>query len=213
MRLSSAHFNNHLTKIGQAITWRRSFACACVNPTSGAPDPRHTVCAGKGRIWSDPVVGVIGLAAQKITPQMAAMGVWEQGDMVATIPASSAMWADAGRFDRVIMQNSTHAFDLVLTHGAPTEKILAAVESISRCFWLDPTTRAIIDGGIPVVSSDGLLSWPNGGEPLAGVTYSLAGRKFDEYYIFDQLPSTRNEHSGEPLPKKLQLRKWDLFGR
>jgi hypothetical protein len=59
----------------------------------------------------------------------------------------------------------------------------------------------------------GNLSWPNGGGPPIGVTYSLTGTKFDEYFIFLNLPSDRNEHEGARLPKKVTLRKWDLFGR
>ena len=45
------------------------------------------------------------------------------------------------------------------------------------------------------------------------MVYSLTGKKFDEYFIFGQYPSDRNQHSGMRLPRKLVARKWDLFGR
>ena len=110
--------------------------------------------------------------------------------------------------------NSTDVFSQPFTHGSPTEKIIFFVASVERCFWLDPATRQIVEGGIPVVAPDGTLSWPGGvGEPPPATTYSLTGTRYDEYYVLDQLPSDRNEHSGMTLPKRVVMRKFDLFGR
>lgn len=213
MRFNQQSFNRHLLNIGQSISWRRSYACACVNPASGAPDPKHTVCNGKGRIWDKPLTSIIGISAMKASPQLATIGLWESGDVIGTIPENSTMWDNCGRFDRVVLNNSVHAFSQPFIRGAPNEKVMFTVKSIDRCFWLDPETRAVVDGGIPLVGTGGTLDWPDGGEPANGVSYSLSGLKFDEYFIFDQLAQTRNEHSGMRLPKKVQLRKWDLFGR
>ena len=80
-------------------------------------------------------------------------------------------------------------------------------------FWLHPQTRALVEGGIPVFDSHGAPSWPNGGEPPPGATYSISGEKFSEYFIFDQFPSDRNQHSGMRLPKRVVARQFDLFGR
>ena len=214
MRFSPARFDRHLANMGQQVLWRRAYACACVNPTSGAPDPKHALCGGKGRIWVEPVQTVIGVTQQEVTPEMIAAGVWESGDMVATVPQASPMWASAGRFDRLTLLNSTDVFSQPYTRGAPNARIIFAVASIERCFWLHPQTRLIVEGGLPVVDANGFLSWPGGvGEPPPATTYSLTGQRFDEYYILDHLPSDRNEHSGARLPKKINLRKFDLFNR
>src|SRR3546814_5916487 len=99
------------------------------------------------------------------------MGLWESGDAIAVIPENSPMY-EIGQFDRVVMLNSTDTFSRVLTRGAVTERLLVSVEAFTRVFWL-ATDGAIIEGGLPVVSDDGELSWPNGGEPPAGTQYSI----------------------------------------
>lgn len=212
MRFRPTHFNRHLANMGQRVAWRRAFACACVNPASGAPDPKHALCSGKGWIWNAPVESVVGVSQQNVNPEMIAAGIYDKGDMTMTVPESSPLW-DAGRFDRVVLLNSTDVFSQPLQRGAPTERLIFTPASIDRCFWLHPQTRQVVEGGLPVVDGNGMLSWPAGGEPPLGTTYSLTGTRFDEYYIFDHLPSDRNMHSGVRLPKRVQMRKWDLFGR
>lgn len=213
MRFNRNRFNRHLANMGQQLMWRRSFACACVSRDSGAPDPKHALCGGKGRIWVEAVEMVCGVSKQDVTPEMIAAGLFDSGDLVLTVPENSPMWSSAGRFDRITLLNSTDVFSQPLTRAAPTERIIFRVAVVDRCFWLDPVTRQIVEGGLPEVDADGRLSWPNGGEPPPGTVYSLSGQKFDEYFIFDSLPSDRNMHSGMRLPKRIQLRKWDLFGR
>src|SRR5574344_1187428 len=100
MRFNPAAFDRHLNNIGQKVQWRRSYACACVNPASGAPDPKHALCAGKGRIWDKPVDTVAGIARQETLAEWMKAGLWESGDMVLSIPQASPLW-DAGQFDRV----------------------------------------------------------------------------------------------------------------
>ena len=214
MRLDPAAFNRFLGEIGQQVAWRRSYACACLNPASGAPDPKHALCAGKGRLWNAPVQTVCGITRQDVSPELIAAGLFDAGDMQMTIPSSSPMWRDAGRFDRVIMLNATEVFSQPFTRGAPTEKIIFAWKTIDRCFWLHPTTRQAVEGSVPVIDADGRPSWPGGvGEPPPATTYSLAGIKLVEYYLLDQLPSNRGEHLGAELPKRVTLRRFDLFGR
>lgn len=213
MRLNPTAFNRHLASIGQRLEWRQAFACACVNPDSGSPDPKHQLCSGKGWLWANPIETVCGVSKQDVTPEMIAAGIFENGDLSLTIPADSPMWQGAGRFDRVRLLNSTDVFSQPLKRGHVSERLLFRVERVLRCFWLDPTTRQVVEGGLPVVADNGTLSWPNGGEPPMGFTYSLTGAKYDEYFVLDSMPSDRNEHSGMALPKRLQMRKWDLFGR
>ena len=213
MRFNSQRFNLFIANVGQDVRWRRSFSCPCANPVSGAPDPKHALCGGKGILWAEPVDTVCGVTRQDITPELVAAGVFDSGDMTMTVPADSPMWQDAGRFDRVVLLNSTDMFTRNLTRGAPSEQLLYTVARMARCFWLHPQTKALIEGKPPVVSADGRLSWPDGGEPPPGTVYSLTGERYDEYFVFDKMPSDRNAHRGMPLPKKLQLRRWDLFGR
>lgn len=214
MRFNAAKFDSFLSDIGQRVQWRQSFACACVNPTSGAPDPKHALCQGKGRIWADPVETVTGVASQKVQMEWQASGLYEAGDMVLSIPQSSPLW-DAGQYDRILLLNSTDVFSQPFMHGAPTERLLFKPAKLTRCFWLHPQNRnQIVEGGIPTVDAQGNLSWPGGvGEPPPNTSYSLTGEKYDEYFVFMQLVSDRGEHQGMRLPKRVTARKWDLFGR
>lgn len=212
MRFNPGAFDDFLTGIGQRVLWRRSYACVCVNPASGQPDPKHALCGGKGRIWDDPVETVTGIASQKVQIQWAQLGMWEAGDMVLSIPQISPLW-DAGQFDRVTALDSTDAFSQPLVRGTASERLIFPVASTTRCFWQDKATGRIVDGGLPQVGADGRLSWPSGGEPLPGTTYSLSGTKFSEYYVWGELPSDRNQHSGMRLPRRVVVRKFDLFSR
>lgn len=211
MRFNAPAFDTFLGGIGQAVTWRRAYSCACVSPESGAPDPKHQLCMGKGKLWEPPVETVTGVARQDAMAEWIKSGQYESGDMVLTIPQASPLW-DAGQYDRILMLNSTDVFSMPLKRGAPSERILFKVESVDRCFWLHPTTRLVVEGGIPAIDDNGNLTW-TAGEPPPGMTYSLTGKKFDEYYVFGKYPSDRNQHQGMRLPKKLIARKWDLFGR
>lgn len=213
MRFSASRFDRHLNNIGQDVLWRRSFACSCVSPTSGAPDPKCRLCFGKGRIWESPVTTRTGVAGQDVQAKWAKMGRYADGDVVLTIPQESVLW-DCGQYDRVTQVNSTDKFSMPLVRGGPSEKLLFVPTRIDRCFWRNPTTHALVEAGIPVVAPNGTLSWPVGQlEPPAGTSYSLSGWRNSEFFVFDHLPSSRNEHGGMRLPKKVVLRRWDLFGR
>ena len=121
MRLRPTHFDRHLKNIGQDVLWLRSYACACMSNETGSPDPKHALCKGKGRIWDAPVPTLVGVPSQTTAAKMIAAGLWEKGDMTITIPRSSPMWENAGRYDRVIALNSTDVFSIPLKRGAPTE--------------------------------------------------------------------------------------------
>lgn len=212
MRFNPAAFDRHLLNIGQKVQWRRSYACACVNPATGQPDPKHALCSGKGRLWDPPVDTVTGIASQNVQVEWQNSGLFEAGDMVLSIPQASPMW-DAGQFDRILLLNSTDVFSQPLTRGAPTERLLFTPASLTRCFWLHPQNRnQVVEGPLPVIDAEGRPTWASGGPP-PGVVYSLTGTKFDEYFVFLQLPSDRNQHSGMRLPRRITARRWDLFGR
>lgn len=211
MRFNPTAFNRHLANMGQQVNWRASFGCSCFTPNSGAPDTKCKLCSGKGRIWDAPRGTVVGICKQDTQAEWADSGLWEAGDLVVTIPADSPMW-DSGQFDRVTALNAADRFSLPLQRGAVTEKMLFVPKSIERVFWRHPQTGLLVEGGIPKVADNGTLTW-TAGEPPPGMTYSVTGWKYSEYFVFGDFPANRNMHSGMRLPKRVVLRRWDLFGR
>lgn len=214
MHLDSGAFNQFLADIGQQTEWRQSYACPCRNPNTGAADPRCPSCAGKGYTWVAGRPGVVGMAGQRTQDQWAKSTRWQEGDIVVTIPSDVPMYA-IGLMDRVLMMNSQDRFSVVLTRGAPNERFVFTPASIERAYWLDPQTKLPVNAGsLPVVQPDGRLAWMAGpGSPPLGTSYSITGQRRSEYFCFGEMPSNRNMHSGEPLPRKVVLRRWDLFGR
>lgn len=211
MRLNPAAFNAWLDNIGQQFKWRKAFKCPCVNQFSGAATPGCPACGGKGVLWDPAADAKAGMAGQKVQQRWQQMGQWEDGDAVVTIPENSAMY-EMGKYDRVVMLNSTDYFSLALTRGDAQERIHEPVEKVTRVFWLD-AQKAIVNGAIPAVNADGTLVWPGSGAPPLGTQYSITGTRFSEYFCWGNFPSDRNEHSGARLPKRVVLRRFDLFGR
>lgn len=212
MQFNKEAFNRHLLNMGQNILWQSSFACSCVNPSSGSADPKCTLCSKKGRIWENRLPTVCGICQQKTQNQWADLGLWEQGDLVVSIPEDSPMW-DSGQFDRVTMLNATDKFSLPLVRGGNPERLLFVPERIDRVFW-KANDQSLVEGGIPTIDDNGVPSWAGGiGEPPSGKTYSITGWKYCEYFVFGDFPSNRNMHQGMRLPKRVVLRRWDLFGR
>lgn len=210
MRLNPTAFNRHLGHMGQAVTWRKAFACPCRNANSGAADPKCPHCSGKGQLWDPAKDGVVGVAGTQTQREWAQFGTYESGDSVISIQESSPLY-DMGQFDRVTLLNATEQFSVTLTRGAPTERLIGKVERVARVFWLD-AQKNIVQGGIPAVAANGTLSWASG-EPPAGVQYTISGSRFLEYFCFGNFPSSRNEHQGARLPRRVVLRRFDLFGR
>jgi hypothetical protein len=212
MQLDPHAFNRFLAFIGQDALWRRSYTCPCRNPTSGAPDPRCLQCFGKGHTWNAPDRSTVGMASQKTQERWAVSGRFQEGDIVVTIPGDVSMY-DIGQYDRVTMLNSSDRFSQPYTRGAPSERMVFQPESLERVYWLHPTTKQPVEGALPTISDEGVFTWPAVGAPPLGVTYSITGKRRSEYFCFGELPSNRNMHGGAALPRKVVLRRWDLFGR
>lgn len=211
VKLSPAAFNRHIAHMGQRMLWRQAFACPCIQEHSGAAASDCPICKGKGRMWNAAIEGVAGVTQQQVNPSFQDFGTMEQGDLTLSVPSDSVLYG-MGRFDRVTLLNSTDVFSRTLTRGANDQLSDLTAESITRVFWLNPAGDAIVEGGIPAVSSSGVLTWASG-EPAAGVQYSITGRRFSDYFVWEHLPSNRNEHMGVALPKKVQIRLFDLYGR
>lgn len=211
MRFNQQAFNRHLENMGQQIKWQAAFACSCYNTHSGSADPKCKLCGGKGRIWDPAKATVCGVCKQETQAEWADNGLWEQGDLVVSIPENSPMW-DSGQFDRVVMLNAQDKFSLPMERGAVNEQLLFVPAKIDRVFWRHPQTQALVEGGIPRIMPDGRPVWTTG-EPPPAMKYSITGWRFSEYFVFGNFPSSRNQHSGMRLPKRVVLRRWDLFGR
>lgn len=212
MRLSSKAFNAFLKHIGQQVAWSQSFACPCLSPTSGQPDTRCPHCFGKGHLWPKTVPTVCGVAGQQSQQQWAQAGMWADGDLVVTVPSDSAMWV-VGPFDRVTMLNGQERFSTSLTRNSPAERLQFKASSLERVFWFTPA-RVLVDGDLPTLDDNGRPVWADGAvRPPPGTQYSITGSRKPEYYCLMEMPSSRNEHSGEPLPRRVVLRKFDLLGR
>lgn len=213
MQFNEARFNRHIENMGQKVLWRRAFVCPCVNPQSGQHDTACPHCRGKGRLYEAPQETVCGIAGQKTQNEWAKLGQFTPGDVVVTIPGSSAMWDSAGNLDRVTLRNAIDKFTATLTRGGPGELLLFQPERLERVMWRHPQTKALVEGGLPKVEADGKLTWGDRAPP-PGTTYSLTGRRYSEYHVFGDMPSNRNMHQGSKrLPKLVVLRRYDLAQR
>lgn len=211
MRLNPAAFDAFLAgNIGQSFMWAKAYICPCVTASSGAANPTCKICFARGRFWPTSVPAIAGVASQKVQQNWAQMGLYQLGDSVLSIPQISPMY-DAGQFDRILALNASEEFSLNLQQGQ--DRILSTVVSISRVFWLNQGLTQTIDGEIPEFDANGNLTWPDGGGPPDGQTYSVSGVRRQEFFVFREYPANRNEHFGARLPKRLVARVFDLFGR
>lgn len=226
---------------GQRVVWRQAAVCPCRDPTSGAATAGCATCAGKGVTWAPGTPAWAALASMKVTREWAAFGLWESGDVVVSIPSNSPLYA-AGEHDRVLMVDSSEPFSVVVppggvmpllvdnTQGAvlstdgsgplqvelvagTTAPLAIAAYQIDRAFWLDARLNVVEAPAVPRIAPDGSLVWPPSGAPPAGVQISVTGRKRPEYYLFQALPQDRAHFGGAALPRRVALRRFDLFGR
>lgn len=209
MQLSPAAFNQFLEKIGQSFDWRSAYACPCINPHSGSPDPSCPHCLGKGRFWSEPIAGTAGIVGQSQLKKFSQFGVWDDGDTLLSIPSDSPLY-DIAQYDRVQAINRSEPFSINLIRGV-NDSLRFAVLSLDRVFWLDKS-KNLIEINVPEVGPGGTLIW-GADRPPAQTTFSLTGRRVPEYFCYMDLPLDRPMHHGAKLPRRVVLRKWDLYGR
>lgn len=208
MKLSSASFNRMLNQLGQSFSWRRGYACPCINRSSGQAKPNCPHCLGKGRLWSDAVVGSAGIVSREKMRQFASFGIWDVDDIMLSIPSDSPLYA-MGQYDRVAALNRSEPFSLNLIMGL-NDSIRFPILSVDRVFTIEDDE--LRDYEIPTVLEDGSLEWP-GDVPSSGATVSFTGRRSPEYFCYMEIPVDRPLHFGEKLPRRVTLRRFDLFGR
>lgn len=215
MQLQPAAFNQFLRSIGQNVTWRRALDCPCRDLYSGAALSSCPQCHGKGSIWLAAVDAHTGLSSMSASKQWANFGVWEQGDVMLTIPGDSPLYA-AGQFDQIILSNSSEPYSLTMIRGQ-NDRFNWPVVAVDRVFMLMPDDEGamvITESALPTVNEGGTLTWPDTGTaPEAGQQFSITGRRRPVYFLYQDLPSDRAHHGGQPLPRKVVARQFDLFGR
>lgn len=199
-------FNAQLADMGQTVAWRRAIACPCRSPFSGAADPNCPVCAGKGWAWGAPVEGTVALTGQQIQRQWAQFGMFEKGDLVTSIGSDSPVYA-LGELDRVLFLNSTEPFSVVLHPGFRNPLPFSPVQFDRLAALRD---GALVDLELPQIGDDGHLVM--GDDLNAGETATLSGRKHPEYFVYGNFPQDRAHYHGQDLPRRVVLRRFDLFG-
>jgi len=213
--LTPEHFEAFLDRVGQTLGWRQASACPCTNPLSGAADPACRFCRGKRYVWAGPIQGTAGLSGQKIQQQWAQFGKWEAGDVVISIGSNSPLYG-IGLYDRVTFLNDSQGFSLVLTQGV-NDELFGTILSIDRVYWLAADEHGVkqqVEGSEPIIAEDGTLSWDiNAVAPPTGSPYTIEGRRCSEYFVFYDYPQDRSHQHGSPLPRRVVLRRFDLYGR
>ncbi len=215
MQLSPPAFNRFLNRIGQNISWESANLCPCRDPRSESAQPDCPKCKGKGVFWGDPQNAVIGLAGQRTQRHWAQMGGYEQGDVVITIPSDTAAYPMSA-LDRITFVESDIGFALTLRRSINDIPFPVRFATIEKIFWFDTDGESMILGDNPSIDENNALVWQDSAStvPNAGVQYSIQGRAKPIYFVapFD-LPQDREHHHGAPLPRRVVLRKWDLYGR
>ena len=215
LAISGLRFNALINGAAQQVTWRKAGKCPCRSSTSGQPVPGCPNCSGNGITWFDPTNAWCVASGQRIQREWAQNGLFESGDVIVTVGSDSPLY-QAGEFDRVLLVQQTEPFESVLTYTG-SETLGWPVMEVDQVFWLDPKSKAIVQGGIPGTGLLGQVCWndPQGGPaPPPGIQYSITGRRVPEYFVFGQMPADRAHFRGATLlPRRVTLRKYDLFSR
>lgn len=210
MLFSVSEFNGLLGQM-QRFMWRQATACPCVNAASGAANTACPICNGKGYIWGAETACIAGMQNMRNERSFAMFGEWQAGDVLFTVGSDSPLYA-ARQFDRIRCLNAASPFSTIIVPGA-NDKLSGTISAISRVFWISDGTT-VVDGDIPTVNSDGSLSWVDGqAAPPADTQYSVSGIRFDEFYLYRDIPGNRNDDLGAALPRKFPARRFDLLGR
>ena len=208
MQFSPDRFNKVINGRAQSMEWRKGYACPCVSRSSGAAAPNCPHCHGKGTLWDDAIPGLAALTERDTLRQWKDFGMLDSGDVVMIISSDSVLY-DIGQNDRVIMKNRTVPFSLNLVSGV-RDTLRLPVVSLDRIFWF-LEDGSLSDGEIPDITPDGVMDFRY--PPPPDTTYSVTGRQNPEYFVWTSLPADRPHHQGARLPRRVVLRKWDLYGR
>lgn len=157
--------------------------------------------------WESSVEAKAGVVSRGQLKKFGEMSEWDSGDLLLVIQSDSKMYK-IGQFDRVDTANRTEPFSVNIVNNF-AQTVRFRIHSVDKVTWFDSDT--LIVGAKPSVNRDGALSWVT--PPPAGVTYSISGRRYPAYYCYMDLPLDRPYHFGADLPRRVVLRRFDLFGR
>lgn len=211
MQLNPDAFAALLDNFAEPFVYRKAYACPCINPNSGSPAANCEHCAAKGWLWTEPEPAEAAVCSSSVQLEWAKMGNWESGDMVVSIPYTSSLYRIA-QFDRLTPLANTDQRSLALVRGAPKERLHGTVSGVLRVFWFDDA-GSVVEGLLPNVAPNGTLSWPDGGAPPVGKSYSITYGRYSDYYCFGPFSNDRHKHGGLLLPRKMVMRRFDLLGR
>ncbi|HWY23758.1 MAG TPA: hypothetical protein VNX47_02500 [Nevskia sp.] len=214
MKLNPDAFNRFAGEIGQRVFWRRAHECPSRNPDSNQHNSACRACVN-GRIWETGECTHLALSGQKLQQAWASYGqsagLFEKGDVVCSLPSDVPLYG-MGEYDRVAFIDSSEPFSIAYGVLQQSVKFKFTVTKVERLFWLDPTLSNVIDGTLPVVNSDGTITFGRVAPP-ANTAFTITGRRVPEYFCFADYPQDRAHFGGEPLPRKVILRPFDLFSR
>lgn len=205
--LQPAAFNQLLNHLGQQFAWQKAYACPCINPHSGQAKQNCQVCQGKTRYWGSAVSGKAAVVGREQAKRQAEFGLWEAGDLMLSIPSDSPLY-DIGLYDKVAALNRTEPFSTTAVSGDNTV-FRFAITSIDSIIWLD-ANQQIVQGAIPIIGANGQIIW-GANQPPPNTSYAVTGRKTPDYFCYNDLPIDRPHHAGGALPRRIQLKRFDLF--
>jgi hypothetical protein len=209
MELAPGAFNDLFGAMGQRVLWRRGNACPCRNPMSGQALQGCPICSGLGTFWGDPTAGHVGLTSMRRAKEWAAFGQWVSGDVAVSLPSDSPVY-DAGEGDRFLFTDSSAPFSAVVP-PTKNDRLNFVPDQVDRVFWI--ANGAVVYGDAPQVAPDGTVYWlTDQARPPAGVQYTVSGRRQPEYFMYQQMPQDRAHFDGSDLPRRVQLRLFDLYG-
>ena len=140
---------------------------------------------------------------------MAEFGFWDDGDVMVSIPSDSPLYEIKG-YDRVTMINRTEPFSMSVITGV-NDSFKFHVTQVDSVQWIN-SGGTLENGFLPNII-DGALSWDIGTAPNDGGQYTLSGRRHPEYFCYQDQPLDRPHQFGEPLPRRIVLKRFDTFGR
>lgn len=211
MQLNPAAFNALLASEGQQFDWRKGYACPCINPATGSPNPRCATCHGLGRFWDAPIRGIAGVGSRDVMQPFAMFGNWDSGDIMLSIGSDSPLYA-VGMMDRVTSVNRTEPFSANLIAGVNTLSRYR-IQSVDAAYWAQPGGAVTLLSPAPSVDATGAIVYDPAAVPPNGSTVSLTGRRYPEFFVYMDIPMDRPHQSGSALPRRVVLRRFDLFGR
>lgn len=131
----------------------------------------------------------------------------DAGDVMLVIPSDEPIYAIA-EFDRVVMTDRTEHYSVTKTRGR-LEKLRFDPLTVDHAEWLDDD--AIVNQ-LPTSFDRNGAVWASGGPPQ-GAAYALTGTRRPEFYCYLNLPLDRPHQGGDPLPRRVVLRRFDLLAQ